>query len=77
MRRVTTTLLTAVLMLSIIVILPVSIIAADDPFVASGFIKTKKSAPAFDIALKDINGSQVKLSDYRGKVVMLFFWTTW
>jgi peroxiredoxin len=33
--------------------------------------------PAPDFALKDANGASVKLSDYRGKVVLLNFWATW
>ena len=37
--------------------------------------KDRKRAP--DFALKDSNGTQVKLSDYRGKVVLLNFWATW
>ncbi|MFO0665145.1 MAG: TlpA disulfide reductase family protein [Polyangiaceae bacterium] len=32
-----------------------------------------RSAP--DFALKDMNGKEVRLSDYRGKVVFLNFWT--
>ncbi len=33
--------------------------------------------PAADFTLRDANGSAVKLSDYRGKVVLLNFWATW
>ncbi len=34
-----------------------------------------KAAP--DFSLKDANGATVKLSDYRGKVLLLNFWATW
>jgi peroxiredoxin len=37
--------------------------------------KDRKTAPEF--ALKDSSGATVKLSDYRGKVVLLNFWATW
>jgi peroxiredoxin len=37
--------------------------------------KDRKPAPAF--ILKDAAGKQVKLSQYRGKVVLLDFWATW
>lgn len=30
-----------------------------------------------DFALKDLDGNTKKLSDYRGKVVVLNFWATW
>lgn len=34
-----------------------------------------KTAP--DIAGEDLNGTELKLSDYRGKVVLLVFWASW
>jgi cytochrome c biogenesis protein CcmG/thiol:disulfide interchange protein DsbE len=33
--------------------------------------------PAPEFALKDVNGATVKMSDYKGKVVLLNFWATW
>jgi cytochrome oxidase Cu insertion factor (SCO1/SenC/PrrC family) len=34
-----------------------------------------KAAPAF--TLPDLGGHPVKLADYKGKVVLLFYWATW
>jgi peroxiredoxin len=34
-------------------------------------------APAPEVVLKDLQGQEVKLSDLRGKVVLINFWATW
>jgi cytochrome c biogenesis protein CcmG/thiol:disulfide interchange protein DsbE len=38
-------------------------------------INARKPAPGF--ALKDAKGASVRLSDYKGKIVLLNFWATW
>ena len=37
----------------------------------------KGSKPAPEFALSDADGRTVKLSDYKGKVILLDFWATW
>jgi len=39
--------------------------------------KSKELTIAPDFTLQDINGNEVTLSDFKGKVVVLNFWATW
>jgi len=39
--------------------------------------KKMRSEPAFNFTMKDLSGKTVRLSDYKGKVVILDFWATW
>ena len=38
-------------------------------------VRPKEAAP--DFTLRDLNGKQVSLKDFRGKGVVLNFWATW
>ncbi len=52
-------------------------VAGEPDFTAMGLqpYAPPKPAPAF--ALPDLTGKTIRLADLRGKVVLLFFWTTW
>lgn len=43
--------------------------------VSGSALGPRRAAPA--LSLKDANGKSVKLSDYKGRVVLLDFWATW
>jgi cytochrome c biogenesis protein CcmG/thiol:disulfide interchange protein DsbE len=43
----------------------------------SGFLKAEERRPAPDFVLDDASGKPVRLSEYRGSVVLLNFWATW
>lgn len=45
------------------------------PDASNGMLQTGSPAP--DITLKTLDGELVKLSDFRGRPVMLNFWATW
>jgi thiol-disulfide isomerase/thioredoxin len=42
-----------------------------------GLTSVPGGPPAPEIALKDVDGRPVKLSDLRGRVVLVNFWATW
>jgi cytochrome c biogenesis protein CcmG/thiol:disulfide interchange protein DsbE len=46
-------------------------------FAASGVAQDKSGGVAWEFSLLDVRGEQVRLSDYRGKVVLVNFWATW
>lgn len=49
----------------------------DQLFEAAKVLKMPHASQPVDFALADVNGEQVALSDLRGKIVVLSFWTTW
>lgn len=51
--------------------------ATVDPILAAGLQKFKErvSAPAF--SLQGLDGKNLRLEDFRGKIVLLQFWATW
>jgi peroxiredoxin len=44
---------------------------------AAGPTCASKGTANMNFTLKDVNGADVKLTDYKGKVVLLNFWATW
>jgi peroxiredoxin len=45
--------------------------------VPEGATCAAKPAANLNFTLKDVNGTDVRLADYKGKVVLLNFWATW
>ena len=45
--------------------------------VAGADLKPWTGGPAPQLALRDLAGQPVKLSDFKGKVVLINFWATW
>ncbi len=37
----------------------------------------KRNKQSVDFELEDLNGNKVRLSDYKGQIVFLSFWSTW
>ncbi len=65
------------LLAALALLLPGKMIAAEDPWGAARFIKSREKPLAADFTALDMNGEKVRLKEFRGKVVMLFFWAGW
>ncbi len=50
-----------------------TVLKSDDP----GADSAKANLPEPELTLKDLDGKNVSLSDYKGKVVLVNFWATW
>ena len=59
-----------------LLLLPLAAAAAPD-FAAMDIQRYDPPKPAPEFSLPDLDGRPVKLSDFRAKVVLLFYWATW
>ena len=50
---------------------------AMSPFIPRADPHANDEKVRFDFTLKDMNGADVKLADYKGRPVMINFWATW
>ena len=60
-------------LLSLMVILGAGAAAQAPP----GFVLREQARPAPDVAFEDQAGAPLRLSDFRGKVILLNLWATW
>ncbi len=51
--------------------------AVEDPIAAAGVFKYSEGTIAPSFIIEDLGGNRVRLKDFRGKVVLITFWTTW
>ncbi len=51
--------------------------AGDDPMKEAGVLRLLETKKAPDFSLEYLDGNQVKLEEFKGKLVLLVFWATW
>jgi peroxiredoxin len=51
--------------------------ASGEPAESSGVCLAKKAPAKLAYTVKDMNGADVRLGDYKGKVILLNYWATW
>ena len=52
-------------------------VAADELWRAAGVTPAAGARKAADFTLPDTMGQRVRLEQFRGRLVMLYFWATW
>lgn len=61
----------------VLMLMPATGYAEHASFDKMGVVPPKTYQPAPDFVAKNLKGEDVKLSDFKGKVVLLNFWATW
>ena len=67
----------AVLVAAVVAGAPLSVEAQPDPLAAMNGVATTPPAPAPDVAFQALDGGRVGLAAFRGRPVLLTFFTTW
>jgi peroxiredoxin len=70
-------LVSTVAVVALVVGIPCSGSAGVSAISSAGASAVAEGTEAPDLIVKDLSGKDVKLSDYKGKVVVLNFWATW
>lgn len=65
------------ILLLVLILAPATAYAEHASFDKMGVVPPKTSQPAPDFVAKNLKGQMVKLSDFKGKVLLLNFWATW
>ena len=69
--------LAGLLALGTVGLLTPTVAGGDDPLHAMQVLLTERGREAPDFTLPDPQGNRVNLRDFRGRVVLLTFFTTW